>query len=79
VVLTTRRAEPERVRGVVQIAARCAACRRMRRVVQMADSSCRVVLCRCSRHMRLASERRLMDAEHAVAADAHSATRSGLF
>jgi hypothetical protein len=79
VVWTAGCAERDFVQSVVRIAACYAARGCVRRVEQTTVWSCRVIPCWCGRRMRVASEHRLMAAEHAVAADAHSATRSGLF
>jgi hypothetical protein len=46
VMRSARRAQPDHVRAVIQISARCAACGAVRRVIQSTGSSCRAV-CSC--------------------------------
>jgi hypothetical protein len=57
VMRSARRAESDRRRSVVQIAARYAARGRVRRVEQMAGSLCRVIACWCGMLMRGQSRR----------------------
>ncbi len=80
VVRTARCVRSDFMRNVAPIRARCAARDRVRNVVQLTGSSCRVALCRCGTLMRVASNRRLRAAEPAAVADAAARrARSGRF